>query len=480
MGFELTEITNPLLKVLLVNEDSDYIKKNTEYGVRWIVGQESPIGERVTRYNGVMKVGSATGLVANVGIDDQVVENSFDDIPIFANQKRVQIGDNTFVQIPKRYLKTEFKQEGGINYQYEWVCGVKLGGYRLPLPYQNPDGSEKDYIYVGAYEASVIGGVAKSKSGEFPSVNITRNNARIASRKNDGDGTNVNSAYLMTDLQEAVDCYWIPFWVEFATRNSQAIMQGAVTNAYSANESALSALTSSNQIVVSNTSGSNFRLNQTVSIGTSNTDSSIANNRVVTNIEIDTPNVGETTITFDGDPINIAIGNVIATRGWKTGMTDGVVASSGSFRANDGKHPFKWRGIENLWGNVWKFIDGLKISNNVSWIALNPSDYSDTSSVGGNYQEPFIKLNYINALENGYTKEMGFDERYPFARTPKLVGGGSSTYYSDYYYQSSDDRTALLGGYWIVSSVAGVSYWNLNNSLTVADFYIGFRLSYRP
>ena len=57
----------------------------TEYGVRYVVGQSSPVGERVKRVNGELFVGLLTNLVANVGIDGAAVENSFDKIDIFSN-----------------------------------------------------------------------------------------------------------------------------------------------------------------------------------------------------------------------------------------------------------------------------------------------------------------------------------------------------------------------------------------------------------
>ena len=80
MPLNLTEITNDAVKVLIVGQQNPDI---IEYGVRWVVGQANPVGERVKRVNGELFVGAATNLVANVGVDSQVVENSFDRIPIF-------------------------------------------------------------------------------------------------------------------------------------------------------------------------------------------------------------------------------------------------------------------------------------------------------------------------------------------------------------------------------------------------------------
>jgi len=63
---------------------------------------------------------------------------------------------------------------------------------------------------------------------------------------------------------------------------------------------------------------------------------------------------------------------------------------------------------------------------------------------------------------------------------PTIVGGGLGTYYADYYYQVVGDRTVLLGGAWYDTSYAGLSYWDVANTLALAYGSIGFRLSYRP
>ena len=47
-----------------------------------------------------------------------------------------------------------------------------------------------------------------------------------------------------------------------------------------------------------------------------------------------------------------------------TGRTDAVKTASGSEESNtDGKHAMKYRGIENLWGNVFKWCDGISFSS---------------------------------------------------------------------------------------------------------------------
>lgn len=487
MGVNLTHVLNDVIYIKNVDDDANFIKRITEYGVREVVGQSASELERVTRLNGVKTVGAATGLVANVAIDGALAENSFDFIPIFQRTRESIIAtdlsandvSNVFVKVRKYYIKEEWVKEGDVDYHYLWMCETKLDeGYRLPLPFKKPDGSERDYTYMGAYEAFLDGNnKLRSLTGKIPKVSYSRNNFRTAARALDGLG--INSKYQITDLAEYVDLVQIPFMIEFATKHSQGVFAGATSMADSASHTAIADGTAVNFIVVSNATGAAFVLGQTVSIGTLNSNDSIAKDRIVTQIDVDTPNTGETTITFDGAAVNITIGHVIASRAWKTGMTDSVKVS-GSHALNDGKHSIVWRGLENPFGNIWKNVDGVKISNWRGYVAENPKDYNDTASVGGVYAEPYLPLGYLNANTNNYIKELGYDANYPYAKFPISVQASSGLYFRDYYYQNTGDRTVFVGGIWLSGSVAGLFYWGLYSDLGNASFSIGARLSYRP
>ena len=97
---------------------------------------------------GEIKLGSATGLVANVAIDDADATNSFDYIPIFkrdvvdidATDLSSNTVSNTFVKVPKFYIKEEWVTEGGTDYHYIFMSQFKHEGYRLPLPFKKQDG----------------------------------------------------------------------------------------------------------------------------------------------------------------------------------------------------------------------------------------------------------------------------------------------------------------------------------------------------
>ena len=130
-------------------------------------------------------------------------------------------------------------------------------------------------------------------------------------------------------------------------------------------------------------------------------------------------------------------------------------------------------GIENPFGSVWQFVDGVNITDNQAWVAKNPSDYA--SNV---FASPYEKLSYVNLNTNGYGPvSMGYDANLPFAEfATSVTGGSTSKHYCDYYYQASGNRIARFGGYWGYGLDAGLSCWYLDTGSSNTNIYIGGRL----
>ena len=157
-----------------------------------------------------------------------------------------------------------------------------------------------------------------------------------------------------------------------------------------------------------------------------------------------------------------------------TGGTDSVVSSSGAIGA-DSMHQFKYRGIEDLWGNVYQFVDGVNINDNQAWVCKDARDYA--SNV---FTSPYEKLSYVNLDTNGWVTEMGYDPNRPYAQFPIKSAGGTTTYYADHYYQDLGQRIALFGGLWSNGSYAGLSFWRLNSSSSNASSSFGGRMVRKP
>lgn len=148
----------------------------------------------------------------------------------------------------------------------------------------------------------------------------------------------------------------------------------------------------------------------------------------------------------------------------------------------DGKTSICYRGVENFWGNIWKFAYGINFYCEVGkpFLGYVCKDF--------NYAESKKTDNYENigfALpsENGYVSAMGYSTKYDWLFLPSEVKGNSSLPVGDYYYQNNTwdgYRIARLGGYWNNGSNAGGFFWILDSSVGGRSRTVGGRLVYVP
>ena len=148
----------------------------------------------------------------------------------------------------------------------------------------------------------------------------------------------------------------------------------------------------------------------------------------------------------------------------------------------DGKTSICYRGVENFWGNIWKFAYGINFYCEVGkpFLGYVCKDF--------NYAESKKTDNYENigfALpsENGYVSAMGYSTKYDWLFLPSEVKGNSSLPVGDYYYQNNTwdgYRIAQLGGSWSNGSTAGGFFWTLSSSVGIRGRDVGGRLVYVP
>lgn len=166
-------------------------------------------------------------------------------------------------------------------------------------------------------------------------------------------------------------------------------------------------------------------------------------------------------------------------RATETTTYEGGVATKNTA---DGKTSICYRGVENFWGNIWKFAYGINFYCEVGkpFLGYVCKDF--------NYAESKKTDNYENigfALpsENGYVSAMGYSTNYDWLFLPSEVKGNSSLPVGDYYYQNNTwdgYRIARLGGAWADGSVAGGFYWYLDYGVGTRSRNVGGRLVYVP
>lgn len=153
-----------------------------------------------------------------------------------------------------------------------------------------------------------------------------------------------------------------------------------------------------------------------------------------------------------------------------SGALDSLGMKSGCL-ANAGATSVIYRGIENIFSNIWQFVDGLNIKDNVAYICYKPSSYQ-VDTFDGDYSV----IGYTNATSNGNPKTLGMDNNNPLIALPTSVGGSSTTYMCDYYWQNTGNRIALVGGTWTYGAHDGLFCWNLYHDSGGSSASLGSRL----
>ena len=180
-------------------------------------------------------------------------------------------------------------------------------------------------------------------------------------------------------------------------------------------------------------------MGQTIAIGTTDKGAQVADNVIVTAIDTTTGVIQLQ--SRNGADITVAAGNYISSRPWKSGACDSVLTPSGSPGSNtSAKMPCKYRGIENPFGNQYRWRWDYLQNDHQPYVLDDPNNYD------GSVNAHYTALSYQVAQANGYAKVMGFDPAFPHCRVTTEIGGGSTTYFADYYYQNSGLRALRVGG----------------------------------
>ncbi len=154
------------------------------------------------------------------------------------------------------------------------------------------------------------------------------------------------------------------------------------------------------------------------------------------------------------------------------GTADSISKTGSPTSNTSGTNAMKYRGIENLWGNIWQFVDGVNIYDYTAYTSRDASTYvSDTFT--GSYK----RVGYTNKNTNGSVQEMGYDSGNPFVNLPIATG---TSIYGDYYYRALYSKITLVGGNWYYGSADGITTWNLGTSSSIADTSVGSRLVKAP
>ena len=202
---------------------------------------------------------------------------------------------------------------------------------------------------------------------------------------------------------------------------------------------------------------------------------------------------GVVTISDDGSNNCSSLTGSTSTLGNSTGCAVATINTKGSIEniyTTNGTTSVSYRGRENPYGNIWKFVEGMIIKGNGSMNGGIPyicNNFNFNQIVDDkNYKSVGFTLANGDSAGNyyGYVSAFGYKNfEFDWLFIGSEYNGNSSTPIGDSNYITinlNGTRMTLSGGFWHSDTQSGSVYWDLAAALTYHYRVIGGRLSYIP
>lgn len=351
---------------------------------------------------------------------------------IYENQpgfSRTGDNGNVMVEIPRFYSKRE--KQGS---RETWlISGAKHPGFSLE-PAFTRGSRELDVIYVGAYNSQALPCGIFSSTGGFPDVcklpdTFCEEFARA--------GYDPYDLAVFLCLQKLI-C------IEFGTRYVKQYLGGIGFFRYMVKPNAVKQIheMGSNRVTISKADrGTCFAPGHSIGLG--HQEDAIGYQPTITRIEENPTNSQWLDIYYDGEDLQGKVFPIIdAAYGipQKNGMSDVLPYHTGRCdlhsmdkAADYLVNAFRYRGIENVWGNVWEFTEGLKIQNLQYRYTFDPAQYASDPETWQHVAFPAPHQHYLTMkATNLWTTAMGMDQAEPLLLLPSH-STGDDTLVGQYY-----------------------------------------------
>lgn len=317
----------------------------------------------------------------------------------------------------------------------------------------------------GRYPSSLMGSKHVSMSGKHPDCRINRATVRARS-KAAGEG------YYSMDSTS----YWaysMLVLVKYASLNTEEkVCKGYYFLRYTDQDKALVAEQSTNRIVIALATAANeYLVGNAVEIGTSLGGAQVARQRLITRVEdYSSGSVTGKAIYFDGDPVNIAVGNIISHCANISGTTDSLGMKDGCL-VNDGKHAMLLLGHE--FNGQYAFVDNVNRYQDKLYVCY---DNTATKDNVGDTDPNYKALSFAFPTTSGWQLLEGFDPEHPLEMWCEKLGGSSVGKGNGAYLWSNNNAA------WCVLYVfgdasdgagAGLPYVNAGSGSGSASWLIG-------
>lgn len=166
-----------------------------------------------------------------------------------------------------------------------------------------------------------------------------------------------------------------------------------------------------------------------------------------------------------------------------TGATAGIGNGSGiPDGGTDGECSVSYRGEENLWGNIWTWLDGINhyakdADTDTVFVKGYGTMKDNTSGDGYNTLDAGVVRGY------GYLSAFGYNEEFDYLFLPAEHNGASNSPVGDYVWNNTTSLgflVARLGGRWHVGSDCGAWSLTLDSTSSTRGRSVGGRLLYVP
>ena len=157
-----------------------------------------------------------------------------------------------------------------------------------------------------------------------------------------------------------------------------------------------------------------------------------------------------------------------------SGGCDILGMHSGSVDGSDNSSVI-YRGIEDIFGNIWQFVDGINVKDYQAYICYDRNQY-EVNKFDGCYQP----IGYVNANQNGYISKLGYDANNSLVALPIETLSKDSINKNknicDVCEPAAMSTFLIVGGYYNSGAYSGLWYYAPNNVYTFYHQGIGSRL----
>lgn len=175
-----------------------------------------------------------------------------------------------------------------------------------------------------------------------------------------------------------------------------------------------------------------------------------------------------------------ALGNKTGAASSTINITEGVTNTY----SNAGRRAISYRGMENPWGNIWRFIGGINISGNnyqkggVPYLCKNFNYSTDLT-------RDYATLTYYLTDKSDYISGFGYSSAaYDWVFLPvECENANSALPVGDYSWTSSalsHINGAIAGGSWYIEEKNGMFVYGLDQNIGFKSRVISARLMFIP